>query len=767
MTSNRIALGVEVHGIVQGVGFRPFVYQLAGQLGLKGTVANNTTGVTIHVEGPREKIETFCNNLSNAGPPLARVTDIAIQPTALRQLPDFTIMPSQHRSKQATLIAPDVSVCDDCVEEMRDPRDRRYRYPFINCTNCGPRYTIIEDIPYDRPKTAMKHFTMCPRCRTEYENPNHRRFHAQPNACPDCGPRVILRDNHRNPVMCTDPVETAVALLKKGHILAVKGLGGFHLAADAENDQAISMLRERKGRPDKPFALMSGTLDAVGRYARVNESEAALLTRIERPIVLLEKRRAHPLSGRVAPGNRHFGAMLPYTPLHHLLLDSAFVALVMTSGNRSGVPLCIDNEDAFDHLAPIADYFLIHDRPIYQRNDDTLVRRAGGGTRFIRRARGFVPIPVVLARPQPPTLACGAEMKNTICLTNGNHAFVSQHLGEMGEMGTLEFFRETIAHLKKILKITPRLVAHDLHPDYLGTQYARNLPDVERIGIQHHHAHVVSCMAENRVSGPVIGLALDGTGYGTDGAVWGGEVLVAETGRFTRAAHLGYVPMPGGEAAIREPWRMALSYLYQAFDGETYPDNLPVLQTVPPMQRRAVREMISKQVHTPATSSLGRLFDGVAAMAGLGHTITFEGQAAMALEACAGRHLTLTGDHYAWDVHHRDGMRHIGLAPLIRQVARDLADATDVGRISRRFHRSLIILFTEMCIVLRKETGINRVVMSGGVFQNRLLFEGLTDTLARKRFEVYAHRQIPTNDGGISLGQAVAAAAMANTRNIS
>lgn len=766
MKKDSIALGIEIHGIVQGVGFRPFVYQLAEAFGLKGTVANTTTGVSIHVEGPTEAIEAFRDRLTGSPPPLARVTEITLQPQTFRHHESFSILPSIDRAEAATIIPPDSSVCNDCLREMRDPSNRRFRYPFINCTHCGPRYTIIEDIPYDRPNTTMKRFSMCGKCESEYKTPSDRRFHAQPTACPECGPRVTLYDNRRNQIETADPVTSAVSLLKAGHILAVKGLGGFHLAADAESDPAITALRHRKGRPHKPFALMSGSIETVERYAHITPEEAMLLCSPERPIVLLEKRPVHLLSEQVAPGNSHFGVMLPYTPLHDLLLENEFTALVMTSGNRSDTPLCIDNEDAFERLSDIADFFLLHDRPIHQRNDDTLIRPADGKPRFIRRARGTVPVPIQLGNPVPPTLACGAELKNTICLAMGNRAFVSQHLGDMGDLSVFEFFKDTIVHLKKVTRITPEIVAHDLHPDYLGTRYALALDGVTRTGVQHHHAHIVSCMAENLILEPVIGLALDGTGYGTDGAVWGGEVILADLAGFTRMAHPSYVPMPGGEAAIREPWRMAVSYLYRAFGEDIGLSELPLLKGIEPSKWKGVLEMISKRLRSPDTSSIGRLFDGMAAMMGLHHRVTFEGQAAMALETCAGPRLFRAEGAYDWEIQTSGTPMEIDFTPLIRQVASDIRNRKDPGVISRKFHQTLIRLFGDICVSVRDITGINRVALSGGVFQNRLLLEGLTAILKERRFEVFSHTLLPTNDGGISLGQAVAAAAINQTREV-
>ncbi|MFH0726870.1 MAG: carbamoyltransferase HypF [Pseudomonadota bacterium] len=761
MREKSIALGVEVCGIVQGVGFRPFVYQLANRFGLKGTVGNTTAGVTIHIEGGKQDIDAFCAGLSNSPPPLALITDIVVQPKPLRRLRTFTIMPSRRQNDAATFIPPDVSVCNDCLLEMADPLNRRFRYPFINCTHCGPRYTLIEDIPYDRANTTMKHFSMCDRCRAEYEDPSNRRFHAQPNACPKCGPRITLVDKRQQRIPAADPIKTTICLLKEGHILAIKGLGGFHLAADAENDSAAATLRARKTRPDKPFALMSGSIDMINRFAHISPEEAVLLSGMAKPVVLLEKRLHHPLSPRVAPQNPYFGVMLPYTPLHYLLLEDHFTALIMTSGNRGGAPLCIDNDAAFNQLSGIADYFLVHDRPIYQRNDDTLVNMAGGKARFIRRARGAVPSPIHLPHSVQPTLACGGELKNTICLAQGESAFLSQHIGDMGNLETLDFFKDTIDHLKKITRIVPEIVAHDLHPDYLGTRYAKGLSPEQCIGVQHHHAHVVSCMAENGLDGPVIGLALDGTGFGTDGAIWGSEVLVTERAHFTRAAHFSYIPMPGGEAAIKEPWRMALSYLYHAFGKELNFPTPPFLTRIDARQYQGVIEILSKRLRSPDTSSLGRLFDGVAAMTDLCHHVTFEGQAAMAIEASAGGRLNETGDAYDWDVHPAGDRWEIGIAPLIQQIALDIAAGKDTGQISRKFHRTLICLFGDLCGSVRKETGINRVVMSGGVFQNKLLFEGLSALLRKERFEVFSHHSVPTNDGGLSLGQVVVAAARA------
>jgi hydrogenase maturation protein HypF len=752
-----VAKRLKVNGIVQGVGFRPFVFQLADQYDLKGEVANTSSGVCIHIEGPPEHIASFEKDLSEKSPPLACIVEISSQRSAVKNHAEFSIVKSKGQSEMSTLISPDVSVCDDCLSEMLDPDDRRFRYPFINCTNCGPRYTIIDDIPYDRPKTSMRHFKMCLRCQTEYDDPTNRRFHAQPNACADCGPHVGLYDNRKNEIIQhQDAVDKAAELLQKGYVLAIKGLGGFHLAADAANTDAVRRLRNRKLRQEKPFAIMSYDLEAIRRYARLGPEEEKLLTAIQRPIVLLRKKNPNTISEEVAPRNNYFGVMLPYTPLHYLLLQHGFDALVMTSGNLSEEPIAIDNDDAFNRLAEIADYFLIHNREIYLRSDDSIVRQVAGARRFLRRSRGFVPIPIFLRNKVPPVLACGAELKNTICVTKKDQAFISQHIGDLENLPTYEFLKLTIAHLKRILDINPEIIAHDLHPDYLSTRYAMDLPADHKIQVQHHHAHIVSCMAEHKLEGTVLGLSFDGTGYGTDGTVWGGEILIVREHDFERAGHLAYVPMPGSAAAIKEPWRMAVSYLQGAYGNDFRNLNLPAMAAIENEKLTIISEMISKGINAPLTSSLGRLFDGVAAICGIHQWVNFEGQAAMALEMAA------SGDsdsvyEYEWDA---DGAYRILTEPIIRGVVDDVACGIPVGEISSRFHRTLICLFTDLCVLIGKKRELDRVVLSGGVFQNSILLTGLTRALEERNFQVFSHQQVPTNDGGIALGQAVVAAAM-------
>jgi hydrogenase maturation protein HypF len=750
----RAARKILINGIVQGVGFRPFVFQQAKKHGLCGEVSNTSRGVSIHVEGESDSIEEFCRDLTKNPPPLATITDFSVQPDSFRSLDSFDIVESTCGAERHTLISPDVCICRDCLHELFDPEDRRYRYPFINCTNCGPRYTIIEDIPYDRPKTSMKHFPMCPSCLREYHDPENRRFHAQPNACPACGPHITLYRKTGQLLTESFALESTVRLLKDGAVVAIKGLGGFHLAADAENDDAVLRLRQRKRREQKPLALMALDTDRVARFAKISPEEHRLLTSPQRPIVLLEKQADHTIAPSVSPSNQFFGVMLPYTPLHYLLLSgNTLTALVMTSANLSEEPIVIDNAEAFSRLSGIADYLLVHDRDIYLRSDDSIVRQVVGNTRFIRRSRGYVPAPVFLKKNAPSVLGCGAEIKNTVCLIKKDQAFLSQHIGDMENLATFEFFEMTVNHLKRILNIVPEVIACDLHPDYLSTRWALNL-EKPVIRVQHHFAHIASCLAENRQEGPVIGISLDGTGFGEDGCIWGGEVLVADTRRYRRAAHLEYAPMPGGAAAIKAPWRMAASYLYHVFGDDFFNLELPLFRHADREKMTVIVQMIRKSVNAPLTSSLGRLFDGVSAILGIRGEVGFEGQAAMELEMMAAK-----GVEERYPVSWTGGQtRIVLLEPIIREIVSDSLKGIPVHIISARFHNTVIRLFCELCLDLRKETGIQSVALSGGAFQNGILLDGMIRTLRAHRFSIISHRLVPSNDGGISLGQAVVAA---------
>ena len=757
---------IHVNGIVQGVGFRPFVFQLATRLNIKGEVSNTAQGVRIVAEASKEKLRAFLQDLESKAPPLARIVELTTEKHPLNGYPDFRIASSRAGSLRSTLISPDVCVCRDCLEEMHNPDDRRYRYPFINCTNCGPRYTIIKDVPYDRPKTSMAKFTMCPLCQAEYDDPLDRRFHAQPNACPQCGPRVELLDSRQQKVGHGDPVEAAASLIADGRIVAVKGLGGFHLAVDATNDQAVARLRRRKKREEKPFAVMAANLEQVSVFASFTDREAELLRGLERPIVLLERKTPSPIAYEVAPRNRYLGVMLPYTPLHYLLLDSEnFPALVMTSANISQEPICIANEEAFRRLEGIADFFLVHDREIYLRCDDSVLRRCAGQTAFLRRSRGFVPVPVFLKNELPQVLACGAEVKNTVCLTKGSQAFLSQHIGDLENLAAENHFRKTIDHLKRILDIDPCCLACDLHPDYLSTAYALEEKTLPVIQVQHHHAHIAACLGENKAEGPVIGLAFDGSGYGTDGAVWGGEVLVADYEGFIRAAHLEYLPLPGSAAAIRQPWRMALAVLLHVFGHQALELDLPLFRQLDRSRIEVVAEMIDKGINSPRTSSMGRLFDAAAAMIGLRQEVAFEGQAAMELEM-----ITEDRDYgcypFKWN-RSDEGPWIIEVGPAFKGLVADISQKVPAFIIGARFHATWVELFTKLCLELGEKYRLDQVVLSGGCFQNCILTRGLTAALGKAGFRVLTHRLVPANDGGLSLGQALVAARRLSLRKTS
>jgi len=749
-----------IKGIVQGVGFRPFIYQLAKKNGLGGYVLNTSEGVYIEVEGERQKIEIFFREIEVQKPPLARITSIETQYLPEYHYQDFVIRKSVVQTHQSVLISPDVCICEDCLSEMRDPKDRRYHYPFINCTNCGPRYTIIKDIPYDRENTTMAYFTMCERCQQEYDDPLSRRFHAQPNACFDCGPQVFLHDHTGQPLAEIDPIGRAQKLLKSGKIVAIKGIGGFHLACDATNGSVVARLRERKNREEKPLAIMSPSLEQIRQYAHVGAREAQVLFSRERPIVLLPKKGDSAIADEVAPRNRYLGVMLPYTPLHYLILGEDFLALVMTSGNLSEEPIAIDNDEAFGRLSGIADYFLVHNRDIYMRNDDSVVRVIGEKVRMIRRSRGYVPVPIFLSFDVRPILAGGPLLSNTICIAKGDHAFLSQHVGDLENLEAMESFELTVEHLKGILEIEPELVAYDLHPDYFSTRYAMRQEGIPRIGVQHHHAHIASCMAENGIQGPVIGLAMDGTGYGSDGTLWGGEILIADYERFERVGHFQNVSLPGGEAAIREPWRMALALLYQAFGKALLDLPIEFVKRLDLKKTRNILTMIERKINCPLTSSCGRLFDGIAALVGVRERVSYKGQAAIELEMEMG-----DGDGFYPFLIIEQGGLIIAQDPIIQGVVSDLLWGVDRGTIIRKFHNTLVQAFIDCCLRLRLERSLKRICLSGGVFQNIFLLDTLKKALSSLDFEVYTHSMVPPNDSGISLGQVVVANAVLNAQS--
>ncbi|MBW2117374.1 MAG: carbamoyltransferase HypF [Deltaproteobacteria bacterium] len=753
---NKRAKGA-IKGIVQGVGFRPFIYQLAHRYNLSGYVINTSQGVDIEVEGPEEEIRGFFDVIVPERPPLAHISSLEWTQIPPKKEKSFKIMASQAGQERSALIPPDVCICPACLSELRNPEDRRFEYPFINCTNCGPRYSIIMDIPYDRPATTMKKFEMCPACSREYNDPSNRRFHAQPNACRECGPGVSLLDCKGNGIDGSEPVKETISLLKKGYILAIKGLGGFHLAVDAANHRAVVRLRRRKHREEKPLALMVKDLNTANEIAHIDETETEVLHSHQRPIVILKKRRFHGLSPQVAPKNGYFGIMLPYTPLHYLLMDGPFKALVMTSGNMTEEPINIDNKAAFKHLGDIADYFLIHDRDIYLRSDDSIVRVAKSIPRQIRRSRGYVPVPIFLPpnmKDLTPVLAVGAELKNTICLTKENRAFMSQHIGDMENLETLDFFHLTISHLKRILEIRPKILAHDLHPDYLSSKFALKQDELPAIAVQHHHAHIASCLAEHGIKGPVIGVAMDGTGLGTDGRIWGGEILLADLTSFKRAAHLDYVALPGGDAAAKFPWRMALAYLDKAYGDGLFDLPIPFVRDLDKDEAMIVLSMARKGINSPLTSSCGRLFDAVSSLLGLRHRIGYEGQAAIELDMCQNHH---EKGMYPWQMQKKDDNWVMLTSEIIKGIVGDIANGVGKGIISRRFHNTLIHMVTELCAGIRDKMGTDKVALSGGSFQNVSLLTGLSHALEHKEFSVYSHALVPTNDGGLALGQAVCA----------
>lgn len=763
------AASVHITGVVQGVGFRPFIFGLAERFGLYGWVRNTSAGVDIEVEGHADQMQSFFNALWDESPPLAHIDDIKISYHPPEGFRSFEIHHSQDQAGEFQPISPDVSICADCLRELYDPNDRRYRYPFINCTNCGPRFTIIRDIPYDRPLTTMAPFEMCPACAREYQDPRDRRFHAQPVACPDCGPQVWLEipsaTDDQQTVSADEAILKARRMLAEGKIIAIKGLGGFHLACDATNTEAVSELRQRKLRVDKAFAVMLPTLKEAEKNCLVGAASRKLLESPQRPIVILDRRSGSLISRAVAPGQNSLGVMLPYTPLHYLLIEPAAwfpTALVMTSGNLSEEPIATSNEEALERLGGIADAFLLHNREIETRCDDSVVWTFNQTIYPIRRSRGYAPFPVQLAWQAPQILATGAELKNAFCLTKDRYAFISHHIGDLQNYETFHAFEEGIHHIEQLFRVQPEVIAYDMHPDYLATRYALKRAEDEHlpaVAVQHHHAHIAACMAEHQLPAgkSVIGVSFDGTGYGPDGAVWGGEFLLADYANFQRPAHLSYVRLPGGDAAVREPWRTALAWLTAA--GVAWQSDLPPvrygeeicsLSAVGPCILDVMEQQIQSGMNAPFTSSIGRLFDAVASLIGLRHTVNYEAQAAIELEALVAEQ---EFGVYHFD-HHGD---IIDFTPAIRAIISDLRSQVAPGTIAARFHNTLTLLIHETCRQIRSESGISQVVLSGGVWQNKTLLGRTYNTLKNDEFEVFNHHLVPANDGGLALGQAAVA----------
>ncbi len=808
---------IKVKGIVQGVGFRPFIYSLASKYNLNGFVLNNAEGVVIEVEGEKEILKKFILDIEQKAPPLSRIEKIQTKILHLTGYKTFIIKSSRgtmHRAStvnMVTLISADITICKDCVQELFDTNDRRFSYPFINCTNCGPRFTIIKDIPYDRDKTTMNKFKMCFLCQKEYDNPLDRRFHAQPNACPDCGPQVKLINNIGATSIFqskeTEAIKDTIELLKQGKIVAIKGLGGFHLACDAQNQKAVATLRAKKYREEKPFAVMAKNMEVIKSFCLVNKFEEKLLLSEKRPIVLLRKKgiTLNPslvilnkvknlnisfrvnsaknlvedssltlrmtegkIADGVAPKQKYYGVMLPYTPLHHLLFLQLSI-LVMTSGNISDEPISYKNEETLAKLKDITDYFLINDREIYMRCDDSVTRCFEDKEMILRRARGYVPehikLPVVRANGRSPLhiLSCGAELKNTFCLARDNYAFVSHHIGDLENIETLTSFEQGIEHFKNLFYINPTVIAYDLHPEYLSTKYAKKLRTLNSklltVGIQHHHAHIASCMAENGITQKVIGVAFDGLGYGDDNTLWGGEFFVADFSGFKRVAHFKYIQMPGGTQAIKEPYRMAISYLYQIYGDNALDLGIEFTNKIDKKRWNGLISIIDKHINSPIISSVGRLFDAVSSLIGTRDKVNYEGQAAIELEMIADENCTA---EYSYEINPHNSGLIIDPSQIFFGIIEDLKSNKEFSIISAKFHNTIANIIKDVALQIRERLGLNEVALSGGVFQNMLLLQVTLNKLRESEFRVYTHHKVPSNDGGISLGQTVIANAKIN-----
>jgi hydrogenase maturation protein HypF len=754
------AVEISIRGVVQGVGFRPFVYQLASRHNLKGWVCNTSRDVKIEAEGPAEAVRLFLLQLKTEAPPRSRIDAMEHKDIERTGYTVFEIRKSIREEGQYQLISPDIATCDPCRTELFDPGDRRFGYPFINCTNCGPRLTIIKDIPYDRPMTTMAPFKMCPECQREYDDPMNRRFHAQPNCCPRCGPHVEILDHSGARIDSGNPVPQSAGFLRQGKIVAVKGIGGYLLACDATDEDAVKRLRRRKRRAFKPFAVMVENVEAARQVCHLSAQEEDLMASPKSPIVLLKLRTSGVIAPSVAPNLRYLGVMLPYTPLHHLLMKEAGRPLVMTSGNLSEEPIVGDNDEAMEKLSAIADVFLVHNRDIYARCDDSVAMVEGGEVCLIRRARGYAPDPIPLHFKAREVLACGAEYKNTFCMTKDQYAFMSQHVGDMDNLETLSHFEKMLDLYQKLFRLEPRIVACDKHPDYLASHYAREIQEkdssIRLIPVQHHHAHIVSCMVENAMTSPVLGVAFDGTGYGDDGAIWGSEFLLVDYERFSRLARFEYVPLPGGDAAVKRPYRIAVSYLYSLLGIEALHRDWPFLRGIDPFEVRLLKDQIDKRINAPLTCSAGRLFDAVSALLGIRKEIEYEGQAAIELEM-VGTGAEFDGKRYPFHIDNRDGMRVVRLSELLEGVTSDLLRGVPKAVISVKFHHTMAHIIGALCRLMAHDHGIKQVAISGGVFQNRMLLNLTKTRLLEEGLEAMTHKHVPCNDGCISLGQAVVA----------
>ncbi len=766
---NRKYQRITVRGIVQGVGFRPFVYRLAKKHKLNGWVYNTSRGVIIEIAGEKKPLGAFLQELKVSPPSAAKIDSLIVKNIKPKNYKNFLIKKSIARDNEFQPVSPDIATCADCRKELFNPKDRRYRYPFINCTNCGPRFTIIQDIPYDRPKTTMKKFKMCPECQKEYDDPANRRFHAQPNACPKCGPEVELVQSSVFSIQCSvkgkDAIEETIKLLKEGKIVAIKGLGGFHLACDALNDQAVQELRKRKLRRDKPFALMMSDLETIKKYCFVSAEEAKLLFSPQRPIVLLKEREKSGISTFVAPNQKYQGVMLPYTPLHHLLFKQLSVishqlsVIVLTSGNISEEPIAMENEEALKRLKNIADYFLLNNRDIYSRYDDSVTRIFRREPQILRRARSYAPYPIRLPFEVKEILAVGPDLKNTFCLTKEKYAFISQHIGDLENLETMEHFEHTLNLYKKLFRVNPKIIAYDLHPDYFSTKFALQLAtcnlQLRTVAVQHHHAHIASCMLENELpNSKVIGVALDGTGYGTDGKIWGGEFLLADYRDFERVGHFSYLPLPGGETAIKKPYRIAIAYLNAL--NEPLPAELT--KGIKDEEITATLAQLKKGFNSPLTSSCGRFFDAVSALLGIRKEVNYDAQAAIELEMLADES---EKGYYPFKIDFIENRFILDQLSIFACVLADLKKGTSKPIISARFHNTIARVILALCKKILQNRDVhhrlNTVCLSGGVFQNLYLLKRTVPLLEKNNFKVYYQKKVPCNDGGVSLGQAIIA----------
>ena len=751
---------IVVEGIVQGVGFRPFVYNLAKTFGLKGWVNNNSEGVYIDVEGFEEDIDKFLQALENNPPPLARIEKITIKADKVLNYSNFEIKESEKVLDKITLISPDIATCSECEEDILNLNNRRRGYAFTNCTNCGPRFSIIKELPYDRDKTTMKEFKMCKKCNSEYLDPTNRRFHAQPNACRVCGPELWIEDFKGNRLDIEDPISFAQNMLMEGKIFAIKGLGGFHLACDGLNETSVSNLRERKKRPFKPLAVMIKNIETVKKYCRVNQLEEKILTGIKKPIVILDQKESYDLPKNIAPNQKTIGVMLPYTPIHILLFSEKLKVLIMTSANVNGLPIEYKDSSARIGLTGIVDYFLMHNREIHVPVDDSVLKVVDKQQTIIRRARGFAPEPFKWTNMRN-ILACGPNMKNTFCISKEGFLFLSQFNGDLENLETYEHYKKNVEHFKKIFSFSPKFIAHDMHPGYMSTKYALEY-DLPKIAVQHHHAHIVSCMFENNLEEKVIGVCFDGTGYGTDGKIWGGEFLICDYLEFTRVAHLDYIKMPGGEKAIKEPWRMGVSYLYKSLSKQNNKKEVyDMIFELYGNKGINLINILNSNINCTETSSMGRLFDAMANIIGITDVVTYEGQASIELEAISEMDIE---ESYNYKVIKQD-MYIIEPYEIIIEALNDKIKGVSAKIIASKFQNTIVNLTVSMCVRIREDLGINEVALSGGVFQNSFLLKKICCNLKQNNFEVYTHKRLPSNDGGIAIGQIIIANALIENNN--